>query len=53
MSLFTDDTKIFSESNISLQPTLDNIYKWVKTRKLNLNHKKCKILAIKGIGGPP
>ena len=37
MVLFTDDTNHFSESNISLQSTLDNIYKWLKTRKLDLN----------------
>ena len=36
MSLFVDDTKIFVESNISLQTTLDNNYKWLKTRKLDL-----------------
>ena len=47
MSLFADDTKIFSESNISLQSTLDNIYKWLITRKLDLNPNKCKILTIK------
>ena len=47
MSLFADDSKIFSESNISLQSTLDNIYKWLKTRKLDLNRTKCKILTIK------
>ena len=27
MSLFADDTKIFIQSNMSLQSTLDNIYK--------------------------
>ena len=27
--------------------TLDNIYKWIKRRKLNLNPTKCKILTIK------
>ena len=27
--------------------TLDNIYKWIKTRKLDLNPTKCKILRIK------
>ena len=37
----------FSETNISLQSTLDNIYKWLKTRKLDLNPKKYKILIIK------
>ena len=47
MSLFSDDTKKFSESNISLKSTLDNIYKWLKIRKLDLNPKKCKILKIK------
>ena len=47
MSLFSDDTKTFSESNISIQSTLDNIYKWQETRKLDLNPKKCKILTIK------
>ena len=47
MSLFADDTKNFRESNISLQPSLDNIYKWLKTRKLDLNPTKCKILTIK------
>ena len=47
MSLFVYDTKKFSESNISLQFTLDNIYKWLKTRKLDLNSKKCKVLTIK------
>ena len=46
MSLFADDTKIFSESNISLQSTLDNIYKWLITRKLDLNPNKCKIITI-------
>ena len=39
--------KNFSESNISLQFTLDNIYKWLKTRKLDLNSNKCKVLTIK------
>ena len=47
MSLFSDDTKKFSESNISLKSTLDNIYKWLKIRKLDLNPKKFKILTIK------
>ena len=47
MSLFADETKIFSESNILLQFTLDNIYKWLKTRKFNLNPNKCKRLKIK------
>ena len=44
MSLFADDTKTFSDSNISLQSTLGNIYKCLKTRKLGLNPTKCKIL---------
>ena len=47
MSLFADYTKLFSESNISLQSTLDNTYKWLKTVKLVLNFNKCKILTIK------
>ena len=47
MSLFADDTKHFRESNISLQSILDNIYKWLKTKELDLNPKKCKILTIK------
>ena len=47
MSLFADDAKNFSESNIFLLSTLDNIYKWLKTRKLDLSPKKCKILTIK------
>ena len=46
MSLFADDAKIFKESNISLQRALDNIYKWLKTRKLGLNLKKCQVLTI-------
>ena len=47
ISLFADDTKKFSESNVSLQSTLDNIYKGLKTRKLDLNSNKCKILIIR------
>ena len=47
MSLFEDDTKNFSDSIISLQFTLDNIYKWLKTRKLDLNPIKFTILTIK------
>ena len=48
MSLFADDTKIFSESNISSQSTLDNDYKWLKTKKkLDLNPTKCMVLTIK------
>ena len=39
--------KKICESNISLQSTLDNIYKLLKTRKLDLNPKKCKILTTK------
>ena len=39
--------KKISESNISLQSTLDNIYKWLEIRKLDLNPKKFKILTIK------
>ena len=46
LSLFADDAKIFSQSNTSLQLSLDNIYIWLKTRKLNLNPSKCKILTI-------
>ena len=46
MSIFADDTKSFSEPNISLQFTLENIYKWLKTRKLYLNPNKHKILTI-------
>ena len=41
MSLFANGTKIFIESNISLQSTLDNIYKCLKTKKLDLNPTKC------------
>ena len=37
MSLFADNTKNFSESNIFLRSTLDNIYNLLKTRKLDLN----------------
>ena len=47
MSLFAGDSKIFSESNISLQSTLDNMYKWPKTRKLYLYPNNCKILTVK------
>ena len=47
MSLFADDTKNFRESDIFLQSILNNIYKWPKTRKLDLNPNKCKILTIK------
>jgi len=47
MSLFADDTNIFSESNISLQSTLDFIYVWLEIRKLDFNPKKCKILTTK------
>ena len=47
MSFFADNATNFSESNISLQFTLDNIYKWLKTRKLDLNPNKHKILTIK------
>ena len=34
-------------SNISLQSTLNNIFKQFKTRKLDLNPTKYKILTIK------
>ena len=44
--LFADDAKVFSKSTISLQLSLDNIYKWLKTRKLDLNPNKCQILTI-------
>ena len=37
MSLFADNTNIFSKLNISLRSTLDNIYNLLKTRKLDLN----------------
>ena len=37
MSLFADNTNIFSKLNISLRSTLDNIYNLLKTRKLELN----------------
>ena len=46
ISLFADDAKIISKSNISLQISLDNIYKWLKARKLDLNPNKCQILTI-------
>ena len=46
LSLFADDAKIFSQTNTSLQLSLDNIYIWLKSRKLNLNPRKCKILTI-------
>ena len=46
MSLFADDKKFFSESNICIQFTLDIIYERLKTRKLDLNHNKCKILIM-------
>ena len=39
--------KKISESVIFLKSTLDNIYKWLKTRKFDLNPTKCKILKIK------
>ena len=41
ISLFADDAKVFSKSETSLQITLDNIHEWLKTRKLDLNPKKC------------
>ena len=47
MSLLTEGTKNFSASNISLQSSLDNIYKWLKTKKLDFNLTKCKILTTK------
>ena len=53
LSLFADDAKIFSQSNTSLQLSLVNIYIWLKTRKLNLNPSKCKILTINKIKSSP
>ena len=35
ISLFADDTKVFSKSESSLQSTLDNIHKWLKKGKLD------------------
>ena len=46
ISLFADDAKVFSKSETSLQLTLDNIHEWLKTRKLDLNPKKCQVLTI-------
>ena len=40
MILLAYDTEIFSQSNISLQLTLDNIQEWLNTRKLDLNPTK-------------
>ena len=47
ISLFADYAKAFSKSNISLRFSLGNIYKWVNTRKLPKNPKKCEIITIK------
>ena len=47
MTLFADDTKIFRESNNFLQTTLGYIYKWLTTRKLDLNPDKFKVLTFK------
>ena len=50
MSLFADDTKSFSESNIFLQPTLDSYCnKWLKQKINNFNPTKSEILTIKNI----
>ena len=46
IKLFADDTKIFSQSNLVLQKSLDKIYHWLKERKLNLNPSKCQVLTI-------
>ena len=40
MILLAYDTEIFSQSNISLQLTLDNIQEWLNTRKLDKNPNK-------------
>ena len=46
IKLFADDTKIFSQSNLVLQNSLDKIYHWLKERRLNLNPSKCQVLNI-------
>ena len=43
---YADDTKIFSQSNTTLQNFLDKIYNWLKERKLSLNPYKCQVLNI-------
>ena len=44
MSLFADDTKKNCEF---LRFSLNYIYKWLKTRKIDLNPNKCKAIIIK------
>ena len=46
IKLFADDTKIFSQSNKSLQLSLYKMYHWLKERKLNLNPNKFQVLNI-------
>ena len=40
------------KSENSLQLTLGNIHKWLKTRKVDLNPKKCQVLTINKINSP-
>ena len=43
MSLFADNTKVFYESNISLQSTIDDIYKWLETKNSIWSLKNVKL----------
>ena len=41
ISLFADNANKLGESNILLELNLGNIYKWLKTTKLDFNPNKC------------
>ena len=46
MSLFADDSKIFSFNTVNLQVSLNNVSEFVKERQLMLAPEKCKHLCI-------
>ena len=44
--LYADDTILISESNISLQNTLDDCVDYCNTWKLNINEEKTKVIVF-------
>ena len=47
ISLFADDTKIFSPDQCKLQSTLNQVSSWLSSRQLQLAPHKCYSLTIK------
>ena len=46
INLFADETKKISQSNTTLQNSLNKTYNCLKQRKLNLNPSKFQVLSI-------